>query len=37
MVASGVEFVSPPCSEPYGKAVVFRDIAGNRWDLISRE
>jgi catechol 2,3-dioxygenase-like lactoylglutathione lyase family enzyme len=37
MVASGVEFVSPPCSEPYGNAVVFRDIAGNRWDLISRE
>jgi len=37
MVASGVEFVSPPRSEPYGKVAVFRDISGNRWDLICRD
>jgi catechol 2,3-dioxygenase-like lactoylglutathione lyase family enzyme len=34
MVASGVEFVSPPRQEPYGPVAVFRDIAGNRWDLL---
>jgi catechol 2,3-dioxygenase-like lactoylglutathione lyase family enzyme len=32
--ASGVEFVSEPRREPYGKVVVFVDIAGNRWDLL---
>jgi catechol 2,3-dioxygenase-like lactoylglutathione lyase family enzyme len=32
--ARGVEFVSPPRSEPYGRVAVFVDIAGNRWDLI---
>ncbi|MGH1493302.1 MAG: VOC family protein [Acidimicrobiales bacterium] len=36
MVASGVEFTSPPRSEPYGKVAVFVDIAGNKWDLLSR-
>jgi catechol 2,3-dioxygenase-like lactoylglutathione lyase family enzyme len=30
----GVEFVSAPRTEPYGRVVVFRDIAGNRWDLL---
>jgi catechol 2,3-dioxygenase-like lactoylglutathione lyase family enzyme len=34
MVAAGVEFVTAPRSEPYGQVVVFRDIAGNRWDLL---
>jgi catechol 2,3-dioxygenase-like lactoylglutathione lyase family enzyme len=34
MRASGVEFVSAPRPEPYGRVVVFRDIAGNRWDLL---
>lgn len=34
MRAAGVEFVSPPRSEPYGQVAVFRDIAGNRWDLL---
>ncbi len=34
MAASGVEFLSPPRSEPYGTVAVFRDLAGNRWDLI---
>ena len=31
---AGVEFVTVPRSEPYGRVVVFRDIAGNKWDLI---
>jgi len=34
MAAAGVEFVTEPRSEPYGKVVVFRDVAGNRWDLL---
>jgi len=34
MRAAGVEFVSAPRAEPYGSVVVFRDIAGNRWDLL---
>lgn len=33
---SGVEFVSSARTEPYGRVAVFRDIAGNRWDLIGR-
>jgi catechol 2,3-dioxygenase-like lactoylglutathione lyase family enzyme len=35
MHAAGVEFVGEPRSEPYGRVAVFRDIAGNRWDLLS--
>ena len=34
MTAAGVEFVTPPRSEPYGRVAVFLDIAGNRWDLL---
>ncbi len=34
MVAAGVEFVTPPRVEPYGRVCVFRDLAGNRWDLL---
>ncbi|MEU6038795.1 VOC family protein [Actinomadura sp. NPDC047616] len=34
MTAAGVEFVSPPRTEPYGRVAVFRDIAGNLWDLL---
>ena len=34
MVAAGVEFVRPPRTEPYGQVAVFRDVAGNRWDLL---
>jgi catechol 2,3-dioxygenase-like lactoylglutathione lyase family enzyme len=34
MTAAGVEFVTSPRTEPYGRVVVFRDIAGNRWDLL---
>ena len=31
---AGVEFIGEPRDEPYGKIVVFLDIAGNRWDLL---
>ncbi len=34
MRAAGVEFVTTPRTEPYGRVVVFVDIAGNRWDLL---
>ncbi|MEQ1872325.1 MAG: VOC family protein [Ilumatobacteraceae bacterium] len=34
MVNAGVEFVSPRRAEAYGEVAVFRDIAGNRWDLL---
>ena len=34
MVRSGVEFVTEPREEPYGRVAVFKDIAGNRWDLL---
>jgi len=32
--AAGVEFVTSPREEPYGMVVVFRDVAGNHWDLL---
>jgi catechol 2,3-dioxygenase-like lactoylglutathione lyase family enzyme len=34
MRAAGVEFVGEPRAEPYGRVVVFVDVAGNRWDLL---
>jgi catechol 2,3-dioxygenase-like lactoylglutathione lyase family enzyme len=34
MVEKGVRFLAVPRSEPYGKVVVFEDVAGNRWDLL---
>jgi catechol 2,3-dioxygenase-like lactoylglutathione lyase family enzyme len=34
MLAAGVEFVSPPRDEPYGRLAVFLDLEGNRWDLL---
>jgi catechol 2,3-dioxygenase-like lactoylglutathione lyase family enzyme len=34
MRAAGVEFLSVPRTEAYGRVAVFRDIAGNRWDLL---
>ncbi|WP_117209720.1 VOC family protein [Allorhizocola rhizosphaerae] len=34
MSAAGVEFLGTPRTEPYGRVVVFRDIAGNKWDLL---
>jgi catechol 2,3-dioxygenase-like lactoylglutathione lyase family enzyme len=32
--AANVEFTSPPRLEPYGEVAVFRDLAGNKWDLL---
>ncbi len=32
--AAGAELVTAPRDEPYGRVVVFRDLAGNRWDLL---
>ncbi|RRO13017.1 VOC family protein [Saccharopolyspora rhizosphaerae] len=34
MLEAGVEFLGQPRTEPYGRVVVFRDIAGNKWDLL---
>jgi catechol 2,3-dioxygenase-like lactoylglutathione lyase family enzyme len=34
MRAAGVEFVTEPRTEPYGRVAVFLDVAGNRWDLL---
>ena len=34
LVEAGVELVGAPRSEPYGRVVVFVDVAGNRWDLL---
>lgn len=34
LVDAGVKFVRPPRAEPYGRVAVFRDIAGNPWDLL---
>ncbi|MFI5844266.1 VOC family protein [Catenuloplanes sp. NPDC051500] len=32
--AYGAEIVGAPRTEEYGTVVVFRDLAGNRWDLL---
>jgi len=37
MVNAGVEFVSQPRTEPYGRLAVFLDLEGNRWDLLSHD
>ena len=34
MVEKGVDFIETPRDEPYGRVVVFRDIYGNKWDLV---
>jgi catechol 2,3-dioxygenase-like lactoylglutathione lyase family enzyme len=34
MVDAEVEFTTEPRDEDYGRVVVFRDIAGNKWDLL---
>jgi catechol 2,3-dioxygenase-like lactoylglutathione lyase family enzyme len=31
---AGIEFLEEPRKEAYGKVVVFRDVFGNKWDLI---
>jgi catechol 2,3-dioxygenase-like lactoylglutathione lyase family enzyme len=30
----GVQFVTEPRDEPYGRVAVFVDVAGNRWDML---
>lgn len=30
----GVDFLTAPRAEPYGRVAVFADVAGNRWDLL---
>jgi catechol 2,3-dioxygenase-like lactoylglutathione lyase family enzyme len=32
--AAGAEIVTEPREESYGRVVVFRDLAGNKWDLL---
>ena len=32
--AKGVDFTEEPREEPYGTVVVFRDLYGNKWDLV---
>ncbi len=34
IIAAGGHFEEDPRHEPYGTVAVFRDIFGNRWDLI---
>jgi len=34
MIDHGVEFVTEPVDETYGRFAVFVDVAGNRWDLL---
>jgi uncharacterized glyoxalase superfamily protein PhnB len=35
--ANGVEFTESPRNESFGKVVVFKDIYGNKWDLIESQ
>lgn len=34
MTAAGVEFLTAPRTEAYGQIAVFKDLAGNTWDLL---
>ncbi len=34
--AKGVRFCEAPRREPYGMVAVFKDLYGNKWDLIER-
>jgi len=34
MRAAGVEFIEEPRDEPYGMVCVWRDLYGNKWDLL---
>ncbi len=36
MLDRGVEFVSEPRDEPFGRFAMFLDVAGNKWDLLGR-
>jgi catechol 2,3-dioxygenase-like lactoylglutathione lyase family enzyme len=37
MLGAGVQFVTAPRDEPYGRVAVFQDLEGNRWDLLGRD
>lgn len=37
MRTMGVEFLTEPRDEQYGRVAVFVDVAGNRWDLLGPE
>ena len=37
MLDYGIEFLETPRREPYGDVAVFRDVAGNKWDLLGPE
>jgi catechol 2,3-dioxygenase-like lactoylglutathione lyase family enzyme len=34
MTEAGVEFLTDPRTEPYGQVAVFKDLYGNKWDLL---
>ena len=34
MMERGVEFLTAPRTEPYGQVAVFKDLYGNKWDLL---
>ena len=34
MKSAGIEFEGVPREESYGRVVVFKDVAGNKWDLL---
>ncbi|MBA3666940.1 MAG: VOC family protein [Sphingomonas sp.] len=34
LTLAGIHFEEEPRNEPYGKVAVFRDLYGNRWDLV---
>jgi catechol 2,3-dioxygenase-like lactoylglutathione lyase family enzyme len=34
MIKSGVEFLTEPRTEAYGMVAVFKDLYGNKWDLL---
>lgn len=34
--AAGVDFIGEPREEEYGTVIVFRDLYGNKWDLVER-
>jgi catechol 2,3-dioxygenase-like lactoylglutathione lyase family enzyme len=34
---NGIEFIQKPRDETYGRVVVFKDLYGNKWDLIEKK
>jgi catechol 2,3-dioxygenase-like lactoylglutathione lyase family enzyme len=34
LIVAGVQIVSAPRDQPYGRVAVFLDLEGNRWDLL---